>query len=83
MTGGTKGGAQRACNLRPRCFREVDPETTTHIHLPQNVTNTALRQGNTQNRCCKKPKISSPLFCQLSAACPGAAVTAGQLAHCF
>jgi hypothetical protein len=33
MTDGTKGGAQRASSLRPRCFREVDPETMTHIYL--------------------------------------------------
>jgi hypothetical protein len=29
MTGGTKGGAQRASSLRPRCVGEVDPETAT------------------------------------------------------
>jgi hypothetical protein len=33
MTDGTKGGAQRANSLRPRCFGEVDPETATHIYL--------------------------------------------------
>jgi hypothetical protein len=33
MTAGTKGGAQRASSLRPRCFREVDPETATHVCL--------------------------------------------------
>jgi hypothetical protein len=33
MTGGTKGGAQRARSLRPRCFGEVDPETATPIYL--------------------------------------------------
>jgi hypothetical protein len=33
MTGGTKGGAQRASSLRPRCFGEVDTETATHICL--------------------------------------------------
>jgi hypothetical protein len=33
MTDGTNGGAQRAHSLRPRCVREVDPETTTHICL--------------------------------------------------
>jgi hypothetical protein len=33
ITDGTKGSAQRASSLRPRCFREVDPETTTHIYL--------------------------------------------------
>jgi hypothetical protein len=33
MMGGTKGGAQRASSLRPRCVGEVDPETTTHIYL--------------------------------------------------
>jgi hypothetical protein len=33
MTDGTKGGAQRASSLRPRCFGEVDPETATHFFL--------------------------------------------------
>jgi hypothetical protein len=33
MTGGTKGGAQRASSLRPRCVGEVDPETATRIYL--------------------------------------------------
>jgi hypothetical protein len=33
MTGGTKGGAQRASSLKPRCVREVNPETATHIYL--------------------------------------------------
>jgi hypothetical protein len=33
MTGGTKGGAQRARSLRPRCFGVVDPETVTPIYL--------------------------------------------------
>jgi hypothetical protein len=33
MTNGTKGGAQRAHSLRPRCFGVVDPETATHIYL--------------------------------------------------
>jgi hypothetical protein len=33
MTDGTKGGAQRASSLRPRCFGVVDPETVTHIYL--------------------------------------------------
>jgi hypothetical protein len=33
MTDGTKGGAQRASSLRPRCVGEVDPGTTTHIYL--------------------------------------------------
>jgi hypothetical protein len=31
MTGGTKGFAQRASSLRPRCVGEVDPGTVTHI----------------------------------------------------
>jgi hypothetical protein len=34
MTGGTKGGAQRASSLRPRCVGEVDPKTATHIYHP-------------------------------------------------
>jgi hypothetical protein len=34
MTGGNKGGAQRASSLRPRCVGEVDPETATHMYLP-------------------------------------------------
>jgi hypothetical protein len=34
MTDGTKGGAQRAHSLRPRCFGVEDPKTTTHIYLP-------------------------------------------------
>jgi hypothetical protein len=33
MTDGTKGDAQRASSLRPRCLGEVDPETATHISL--------------------------------------------------
>jgi hypothetical protein len=33
MTDGTKGGAQRARTLRPRCVGGVDPETATHIYL--------------------------------------------------
>jgi hypothetical protein len=33
MTGGTKGGAQRASSLKPRCIGEVDPETVIHIYL--------------------------------------------------
>jgi hypothetical protein len=33
MTGGTKGSAQRTSSLSPRCFGEVDPETTTYIYL--------------------------------------------------
>jgi hypothetical protein len=33
MTDGTKGGAQRARSLRPRCVGEVHPETMTHIYL--------------------------------------------------
>jgi hypothetical protein len=33
MTGGTKGGPQRASSLRPRCVGEVDPETATRIYL--------------------------------------------------
>jgi hypothetical protein len=32
MIGGTKGGAQRASSLRPRCVGEVDPKTMTHIN---------------------------------------------------
>jgi hypothetical protein len=31
---GTKGGAQRARSLRPRCVR-VDPESANHIYLIQ------------------------------------------------
>jgi hypothetical protein len=34
MMHGTKGGAQNASSLRPRCFGEVDPKTATHIYLP-------------------------------------------------
>jgi hypothetical protein len=35
MMGGTKGGAQRARLLRPRCFQGGSPETATLIyHLP-------------------------------------------------
>jgi hypothetical protein len=30
MTDGTKGGAQRASSIRPRCFWEADPEIATH-----------------------------------------------------
>jgi hypothetical protein len=33
MMDGTKGGAQRASSLRPRCVGEVDPEIATHIYL--------------------------------------------------
>jgi hypothetical protein len=33
MTGGTKGGAQRASSLRPRCVGEMDRETATHNYL--------------------------------------------------
>jgi hypothetical protein len=33
MTGGTKGGAQRASSLRPRRVGEVHPETATHIYI--------------------------------------------------
>jgi hypothetical protein len=33
MMDGTKGGEQRAHSLRPRCYREVDPETVAHIYL--------------------------------------------------
>jgi hypothetical protein len=33
MKGGTKGGAQRASSLRPRCVGEVNPETATHIYI--------------------------------------------------
>jgi hypothetical protein len=33
MTDGTKGGAQRARSLWPRCFGDVDSETATHICL--------------------------------------------------
>jgi hypothetical protein len=33
MADGTKGGAQRARRLRPRCLRVVDRETATHIYL--------------------------------------------------
>jgi hypothetical protein len=33
MTDGTKGGAQRARSLRPRCFGVVDLETATQIYL--------------------------------------------------
>jgi hypothetical protein len=33
MTGGTKGGAQRASSLRPRCVGEIDPKTATQIYL--------------------------------------------------
>jgi hypothetical protein len=32
MTGGTKGSAQWAISVRPRCIGEVDPETATHIY---------------------------------------------------
>jgi hypothetical protein len=35
MTDGTKGSAQRASSLRPRCVGEVDPETVTHIYLQE------------------------------------------------
>jgi hypothetical protein len=38
MMGRTKGGAQRASSLRPRCIREVDPETATHIYLSEEET---------------------------------------------
>jgi hypothetical protein len=38
MTGGTKGGAQRASGLRPRCVGEVDLETATHIYLDQTLS---------------------------------------------
>jgi hypothetical protein len=40
MTSGTKGGAQRASSLRPRCVGEVDPETATHIYLKGKSTPT-------------------------------------------
>jgi hypothetical protein len=33
MTGGTKGGAQRARSLRLRCFGVINPETATPIYL--------------------------------------------------
>jgi hypothetical protein len=33
MTDGTKGGAQWASSLRPRCFGEVDPKTAIHSYL--------------------------------------------------
>jgi hypothetical protein len=33
MTDRTKGGAQRASSLRPKCIGEVDPKTMTHIYL--------------------------------------------------
>jgi hypothetical protein len=36
MMDGTKGGAQSARSLRPRCVGKVDPETPTHI-LTNNV----------------------------------------------
>jgi hypothetical protein len=52
MTGGTKGGAQRASSLRPTCVGDVDPETVTHIylmllgtsfyHLPKNILESNL-----------------------------------------
>jgi hypothetical protein len=32
MTDGPNGGAQKDRTLRPRCVREVDPETATHIY---------------------------------------------------
>jgi hypothetical protein len=38
MTGGTKGGVQRACSLRPRCVGEVDLKTVTHIYLSISMT---------------------------------------------
>jgi hypothetical protein len=37
MMDGTKGGAQRASSLRPRCFREINPETAAHIYLSMQV----------------------------------------------
>jgi hypothetical protein len=40
MTGGTKGGAQRASTLRPRCVGEVDPHTATHAYLTRCNTQT-------------------------------------------
>jgi hypothetical protein len=33
MTDGTKVGAQRARSLRPRCVREVDPETAPYLSI--------------------------------------------------
>jgi hypothetical protein len=42
MTGGTKGGAQRAISLRPRCIREADPRIATHIYL---TSGKQLREG--------------------------------------
>jgi hypothetical protein len=39
MMDGTKGGAQRANSLRPRCVGEVDPETATHIYVIRHASN--------------------------------------------
>jgi hypothetical protein len=48
MTEGTKGGAQRASNLRPRCFGEVDPETVTHIYLSNPSASTFFMHWHNQ-----------------------------------
>jgi hypothetical protein len=44
MTDGTKGGAQRASSLRPRCIGEVDPETATHIYLTRHTFEHTLQE---------------------------------------
>jgi hypothetical protein len=50
MTDETKGGAQRAHSLRPRCVREVDPETATHIYLSKfHVEDLQILRATIQN----------------------------------
>jgi hypothetical protein len=35
---GTKGGAQRACCLRPKCFGAVEPQIRkTNLHIPDSA----------------------------------------------
>jgi hypothetical protein len=50
MTDGTKGGAQRTSSLRTRCFREVDPETATHIYLPMYIFHKHYVELNLSNQ---------------------------------
>jgi hypothetical protein len=49
MMGRIKGGAQRASSLRPRCVREVDPETATHIYLSMRRLSSSFTCGFKHN----------------------------------
>jgi hypothetical protein len=69
MMGETKGGAQRACCLRPRCIGAVGPrirETNLHLHLHVAFVSKVLIIFPTGLQCAPEILVNSIFFPCLS-----------------